>query len=50
VLTQLWFPSHYGNLVALEPISWLVLVRDLVVVSLFVLLATALRPETPRDA
>ena len=45
VLTQLWFPSRYGDLVALGSVSWLVLARDLVLVGLFVLLAQTLRSE-----
>jgi hypothetical protein len=44
VVTQLWFPYRYWNLAlhfgALE--SWLVLVRDLVLVALFLYLAWGL--------
>ena len=54
VLTQLWFPFRYWDLVlrfdALP--SWLVLARDLVLVALFVVLvapATRLRRATPRS-
>jgi hypothetical protein len=49
VLTQLWFPFRYWDL-ALEfdePASWLVLVRDLVLVAVLVVLALGLRE---RDA
>jgi glycosyl transferase family 87 len=46
VLTQLWFPFHYWDLVlrfrALP--SWLVLARDLVLVSLFAVLLWPVRP------
>jgi hypothetical protein len=48
VLTQLWFPYRYWDLVqfgALE--SWLVLVRDLVLVALFAWLAWALLDREP---
>jgi hypothetical protein len=38
-----WFPSHYGDLVGLEPVSWLVLVRNVALVALFVLLFRELR-------
>jgi hypothetical protein len=41
VTTHLWFPSRYWDVVAIEPVAWLVLVRDLVLVALLgVLLAT----------
>jgi uncharacterized membrane protein len=40
VTTHLWFPTRYWDVVALEPVAWLVLVRDLVLVALLgVLLA-----------
>jgi Glycosyltransferase family 87 len=49
VLTQIWFPYRYWDLAlefgALE--SWLVLVRDLVLVALFVWLARALVHREP---
>ena len=47
VLTQAWFPKHYWSyaLQFSEPITWLVLLRDLVLVALLVAL---LRP--PREA
>jgi hypothetical protein len=47
VLTQIWFPFRYWEL-ALEfdtVASWLVLVRDLVLVALTVMLITRVRPE-----
>ena len=49
VLTQVWFPYRYWDLAlhfgALE--SWLVLVRDLVLVALLVLLTVTLRDRDP---
>jgi len=51
VLTQLWFPYRYWRL-ALEfdpAASWLVLVRDLVMVALTLVLATAVRRERSRS-
>jgi uncharacterized membrane protein len=42
VLTQLWFPSRYGELVALGEVSWLVLARNLVLVALAVVLTRRL--------
>ncbi|MDP9226863.1 MAG: hypothetical protein M3P18_24070 [Actinomycetota bacterium] len=49
VLTQLWFPHHYWALRDLGAIAWVVLVRDLVLVGLFAVLANSLRvrEETP---
>jgi uncharacterized membrane protein len=46
VLTQAWFPKHYWSyaLHFSEPVTWLVLLRDLVLVALLVAL---LRPERP---
>jgi uncharacterized membrane protein len=47
VLTQLWFPYRYWDVVALESVGLLVLVRDLLLVALFaVLLVAATRPES----
>jgi hypothetical protein len=43
VLTQAWFPSRYFDVVALEPIGWAVLLRDVVLVALFAVLALGLR-------
>jgi hypothetical protein len=49
VLTQAWFPDRYWNVVALEPVGLLVLVRDLVLVALFaVLLVAVVRRESER--
>jgi hypothetical protein len=48
VLTQLWFPSRYGDVVALEPVTWLVLARNLVLVALFAVLASTLRADETR--
>jgi hypothetical protein len=55
VLTQLWFPFRYWDLVReFDPrVSWLVLARDLVLVALLATLVRALRePERglPRSA
>ncbi|MEX0816333.1 MAG: glycosyltransferase family 87 protein [Gaiellales bacterium] len=45
VTTQLWFPYRYWDVVALEPVGLLVLVRDLLLAALFaVLLFAATRP------
>ena len=46
VTTQLWFPFRYWDVVALEPVSWLVLVRNLLLVALYaILLVTLSRRE-----
>ncbi len=52
VVTQLWFPYRYWDVVALRPVAWLVLVRDLVLITLFVVLAaaTARARGRPRSA
>jgi hypothetical protein len=52
VMTQAWFPFRYWDVVALERAVWLVLVRDLLLVALFVVLAFAIRRgrEEPRSA
>jgi hypothetical protein len=55
VLTQLWFPFRYWDLVReLDPrVSWLVLARDLVLVALVATLARVVREparEPPRSA
>jgi hypothetical protein len=42
VTTQLWFPTRYWDVVALEPVGWLVLVRDLLLVALFAVLVNPL--------
>ena len=45
VLTQLWFPAHYWALTTLDPReSWLLLVRDLIVVALAGVLLAGLSP------
>jgi Glycosyltransferase family 87 len=41
VTTQLWFPHRYWDVVALEPVGVLVLVRDLLLVALFAVLLIA---------
>ncbi len=38
VFTQLWFPSRYWDVVAVGPPVWFVLVRDLLLVALFLVL------------
>lgn len=38
VTTHLWFPTRYWDVVALEPVGWLVLVRDVLLVALAVVL------------
>jgi hypothetical protein len=49
VLTQLWFPSRYGEVVALEPAGWLVLARNLTLLGLLgVLLGAVGRGEPPK--
>jgi uncharacterized membrane protein len=42
-LTQAFFPSRYRSVVAVGPEVWLVLTRNLVLISLFAVLATQLR-------
>jgi hypothetical protein len=52
VTTQLWFPHRYGGVIGLQPVSWLVLVRDVLLVALLVVLVAAMRREhaAPRSA
>jgi hypothetical protein len=45
VTTQLWFPFHYWEVVALKDTTWLVLVRNLLLVALFAVLVAAIRRE-----
>ena len=45
VLAQIWF-FHYSDVFALGGYGWLVLVRDLVVLALFVVIALSLRRRT----
>jgi hypothetical protein len=47
VTTQLWFPFRYWDVVALEPAAWLVVVRDLLLVGLFVVLLVSLSRQRP---
>ena len=42
VTTQLWFPFRYWDVVALEPVGWLVALRDLLLVGLYAILLAAL--------
>ena len=41
VTTHLWFPTRYWDLVDLEPVGWLALVRNVLLVALAVLLGGA---------
>jgi len=45
VLTHVWFPDRYGDVVAFGAAGWLVLARDLVLVALFLVLV---RPAPAR--
>jgi uncharacterized membrane protein len=51
VTTHLWFPTRYWDLVALEPVGWLALVRNVLLIALAVVLATvtARGPADPRS-
>ena len=46
VLAQIWF-FHYSHLFQLEGISWLVVLRDAVLLALYLLLAWRLKTSTP---
>jgi Glycosyltransferase family 87 len=46
VLAQVWF-FHYSHLFQLEGISWLVVLRDAVLLALYVLLVVRLKMSTP---
>ena len=48
VLAQVWF-FHYGNVFALGGYVWLVLIRDLLIVALFVFAAVKLRRRPAED-
>jgi uncharacterized membrane protein len=48
VLAQVWF-FHYSDVFALGGYGWLVLVRDAVIVALFVVAALALRARASKD-
>jgi Glycosyltransferase family 87 len=52
VVTQVWFPYRYWDVVALRPAGWLVLVRDLLLFGLLAGLLLAMRRESaePRSA
>lgn len=50
VLTQLWFPDRYGELVHEGPVSWIVAGRNLVLAALFVVLLLGLRDRRYRSA
>jgi hypothetical protein len=48
ILTHVWFPSRYGELVALGSVSWVVLLRNVVLLGLVaVLLARLARKPAP---
>jgi hypothetical protein len=51
VTTHLWFPTRYWDLVGLEPVGWLALVRNVLLVALAVVLgvATARARAAPRS-
>jgi len=42
VTTQLWFPFRYWDVVALQPVGWLVFIRDLLLVGLYAIVLVAL--------
>jgi hypothetical protein len=46
--TQAWFPHRYWDVVALEPVGLLVLVRDLALIALFAALVVAMRRRPAR--
>ena len=46
VLAQIWF-FHYSHLFALEGIAWLVVLRDAVLLALYLLLVVRLKTSTP---
>jgi uncharacterized membrane protein len=50
VTTHLWFPTRYWDMVALEPVGWLVLARNLLLVALAVALAAALATRRGESA
>jgi hypothetical protein len=52
VTTQIWFPYRYWDVVALQPVGWLVLLRDVLLVALFAVLLAAIRPGSadPRSS
>jgi hypothetical protein len=50
VTTHLWFPTRYWDMVDLQPVGWLVLVRNLLLVVLAVALLAALATRRPEPA
>jgi uncharacterized membrane protein len=50
VTTHLWFPTRYWDMVALEPVGWLVLIRNLLLVALAVALTAALATRRSESA
>jgi hypothetical protein len=45
LVTQMWFPYDYWDVVAVGPEAWLVLIRNLVLVALVAVLVVAMRRE-----
>ena len=41
ISTHLWFPTRYWDMVDLQPVGWVVLVRNVLLVALAVVLAVA---------
>jgi hypothetical protein len=50
VTTHLWFPTRYWDMVDLQPVGWLVLVRNLLLVALAAALVAALATRRPEPA
>ena len=52
VTTHLWFPTRYWDLVDLQPVGWLALVRNVLLVALAVVLVVAMERARgrPRSA
>jgi len=48
-VTQVWAQGRFGEVVALEPVVWLVLLRNLVLVAVLVLLLQVLRRRREED-
>ncbi len=45
VLTRLYFPFHYDQVIDVQPLSWIVLARNLTLVLLFLVLLAAIRRD-----
>jgi hypothetical protein len=48
-LTMTWFPGRFTHLIAVSPVSWFVLARNLLLVALFVTVATPLVRSAERS-